>query len=388
MIKYLTTIAVVLYFNAASAQTEKSFVIKGTIKNANGKKIWLAKQGDHSEPIDSATLNSSGIFSLTMNAPEEARYHLMWKQNKNNGYFTFINDANLMNITGDMQDVKGFSVENSTINKEFKELSLFMDEQRTTYDSIVRKLDSLKINELLDARTVIDKYEMQLEKIQIQQQFEEIEIKQKDKLFSYLSGTSSPAFKWHILVALYHLPSVVSPNEIQYLLQQATKEYPQHKGLNSFAEAIKNIQKSYTDNQKQIGKSLPNIALPDTKNKMVSLSSFKGKYILLDFWASWCPPCRAENPHLLQVLKQFSNKIFTLVSISLDNHKNYWLEASIKDNITWTNLCDLKGMESPIAKQLNILSLPRNLLIDPQGAIIAINLYGEDLENKLKEVLK
>lgn len=378
MIKYLTTIAVVLYFNAASAQTEKSFVIKGTIKNANGKKIWLAKQGDHSEPIDSATLNSSGIFSLTMNAPEEARYHLMWKQDKNNGYFTFINDANLMNITGDMQDSKSFTVENSQLNNELKELTSFIDEKKTNYYSIYHKYDSLRSNKLLDSN-LKKSYILQLE---------DIEAEQKDKLFSYLSGTSSPAFKWHILVGLAHLPSVISPYEIQYLLQQATKEYPQHKGLRSFADAITNIKKSYLENQNQTGKPFPSFSLPNTKNKIVSLTDFKGKYILVDFWASWCKPCREENPHLAEILKQFLNKNFTIVSISLDDHKNYWLEASIKDNITWTNLCDLKGMESPIAKQLNILSLPRNLLIDPQGAIIAINLYGEDLENKLKEVLK
>lgn len=375
--KYLFTVALVFITIVVFAQNNQAFVIKGIIKNGNGRKIWLVKMGDHSEPMDSIMLNNMGVFTLTMNAPEEARYYITWEKNSDDNYFGFINDINLIVIKGDLKDKKSFNVENSKLNSAFRELNLFMNEQEIKYNSVIHKCDSLKTKKLLNENL----------KNSCVLQLEEIQFKQKDELFKYLSNTQSPAFKWHILVQLSHLGYVITFNEIEYLLQQAVKEYPQHKGLNNFAEAIANIKKSYLQNQSQIGQLLPNISLSDTKNKIVNLTDFKGKYFLLDFWASWCSPCRKENIHLTQILKQFSNKNFNVVGISLDDRRDYWLEASKKDHITWTNLSDLKGLESPAAKSLNVVSLPRNFLIDPQGTIIAVNLYGEALENKLKEVL-
>ena len=126
----------------------------------------------------------------------------------------------------------------------------------------------------------------------------------------------------------------------------------------------------------------------DTLGKPVSLSSFKGKYVLLDFWASWCGPCRAENPNVVKAFNQYKDKNFTILSVSLDQpgKQQAWLDAIHKDSLTWTHVSDLKFWDNAVAKQYGIQAIPQNLLLDPTGKIIAKNITGEELNKKLSEL--
>jgi peroxiredoxin len=128
----------------------------------------------------------------------------------------------------------------------------------------------------------------------------------------------------------------------------------------------------------------------DTLGNPVSLSSFKGKYVLVDFWASWCGPCRAENPNVVKAFNKYRDKNFTILSVSLDrpNAKEKWLKAIHDDGLAWNHVSDLKFWDNAVAKQYGIQAIPQNLLIDPQGKIIAKNLRGEELDQKLAEMLK
>jgi thiol-disulfide isomerase/thioredoxin len=119
----------------------------------------------------------------------------------------------------------------------------------------------------------------------------------------------------------------------------------------------------------------------------VSLSSFKGKYFLLDFWASWCGPCRRENPNVVKAYRQYHNKGFDILGVSLDDSKDDWLKAIKKDGLSWTQVSDLKGWKNEAATLYGIQGIPMNFLIDKEGKIIAKNLRGQDLEKRLAEVL-
>ncbi|HEY8398614.1 MAG TPA: TlpA disulfide reductase family protein [Flavihumibacter sp.] len=125
----------------------------------------------------------------------------------------------------------------------------------------------------------------------------------------------------------------------------------------------------------------------DPSGKPITLSMFRGKYVLVDFWASWCGPCRVENPNVVRAHDRFKSKNFTVLGVSLDNNRDKWLKAIADDRLDWTHVSDLKHWQNAVAVQYRVQSIPQNLLIDPNGIIIARNLRGEELQMKLCELL-
>jgi len=139
-----------------------------------------------------------------------------------------------------------------------------------------------------------------------------------------------------------------------------------------------------------IGHIAPDFTQNDTLNKPVSLASFRGKYVLIDFWASWCGPCRMENPNLVAMYEKYNRKGFQIVGISLDQPgaRDKWLAAIHKDGLTWPQLSDLQFWKNAVAEAYGIKAIPQNFLLDPSGKIIAKSLRGEELEKKLQEIYR
>lgn len=133
----------------------------------------------------------------------------------------------------------------------------------------------------------------------------------------------------------------------------------------------------------------PEVELNDTSGKPIKLSSLHGKFVLVDFWASWCLPCRQQNPKLVAAYKKYKNKGFTIYSISLDDSKASWVRAIAKDKLKWENqVCDFKGWKGPVCQQFGIKAIPSNYLLDKDGKVIATDLYDDALEKALKEKIK
>ena len=157
-------------------------------------------------------------------------------------------------------------------------------------------------------------------------------------------------------------------------------------GLQAIAQQLKN--KETFETTVAVGQPAPDFTQNDTAGHPVSLSSYRGKYVLLDFWASWCGPCREENPAVVLAYKKYHNKGFEILGVSLDQNEQSWKKAIRIDKLTWTHVSDLKYWNNAVAKVYGVQGVPQNFLIDPQGKIIARGLRGEELDKQLSEIYK
>jgi peroxiredoxin len=163
--------------------------------------------------------------------------------------------------------------------------------------------------------------------------------------------------------------------------EKLRKEWPGYAHARNFIDMVEKLKVT------AIGQPAPEISLPDTNGNIVKLSSLRGKYVLVDFWAKWCGPCRLENPNVVRVYNKYKDKGFTVFGVSLDRRKEDWLQAIQQDGLTWTHVSDLKYWQSEAAKTYNITGIPFSLLLDPNGIIIDKNLRGAALEKRIAGLL-
>jgi peroxiredoxin len=391
MRKIVSSVLLISLLASCKNKEAKSFTVSGILHNAPSKVVYIEESdvvNGKRQLKDSSVIAADGKFSISVNASKEAIYNLHL-QNDISQFVTVINDASKINIDVDFNKRTDFyNVTGSKASNSIKEyLAKITGMQRDRF-TIYFQIDSIRKNKG-DSLLAEDLNRKQAEISNGIKTYSQQAILQSDNsslalfiLSTYQGMARDPNFR----------VNGFADAEVVALLNEVLAKFPDRSDIAGIRNSMEaDIQKAIAAAPKPIwiGRQAPEISLPDTEGRTVKLSSFRGKYVLVDFWASWCGPCRRENPNVVEAYNRFRNKNFTILGVSLDRpgQKDAWIKAIVDDNLNWTHVSDLKFWQSEVVPVYQVSSIPFNVLVDPEGKVVAENLRGNALEQKLKEVL-
>ncbi len=363
--------AVCLALAACTAKKgDEAFHINGHFSDkAVGEKIYLRLMGEKVK-IDTAVVAADGSFSFQgkVNEPTIASIYLTPTQDENQPSLLLFAETGTIEIQAKSTRIDSASVKGGENNQALQavlkliggynaRLAVWSDSLKMLYES-----KQQVAFEALNARA------------------EQVQNEEKKAVADFIKANGKTV-------------------AAAYIAFQINSYNPKLENVSADYQALDPaIQKTYfgnklmeiMDNLKStsIGTKAPEFETTDLYGQKVSLSSFRGKYVLLDFWASWCGPCRQENPNVVKAYEQYKNKNFTILGVSLDEDKEAWQKAIANDKLTWHHASDLAGWQSKTAQLYSVQSIPANFLLDPDGKIIAKDLRGEALSEALASVLK
>lgn len=353
---------------------EQSFTVKGKVAKADPKAVvYLSYRTAGKSVKDSVAIkNGAFTFNGTVPGPTSAQLTLTHPgaAQKSADAITIYLDKSTVQLTA-KDSVKYAAVTGSAINEEFKKYS----EVIAGPEKVLKKLSvdwAASTNEQKENTTFrqgfSDRYKVaSAEKMKLQE--------------SYLA--SHPDSYFSLMALRETTENEEDPSKIEASFNKLSAGLKSSTAGQGLAKTIASLKAT------QIGALAPDFTQNDVNDKPVKLSDFRGKYVLLDFWASWCGPCRGENPNVVKAYQTYKDKNFTVLGVSLDmpGKKDNWLNAIKADGLEWTQVSDLQGWNNAASKMYGVKGIPQNYLIGPDGKIVGKNLRGEELQAKLKDIL-
>jgi len=362
-------------------------VIKGKLQNSSGEMIWLQDANSQKpQTIDSTKVNENGEFEFHSTIPAKGFYNLFLNQGN---FATLILDASeKINLTGDAKNLGyTYKTEGSADTKLFMDFNSWAMENRKKLSQIKQRQDSIQgvfqffMNQNKDPKKIDS-----LSKI-LEPGFNKLSeqtvalYKEGDNYAAAFIDKNPTSFADMAVLQLFSDKEASFPY-FEKVSMNMKKKFPEQKNLKPFYE--------YVDKMKRlsIGSDAPEIKLPSPEGKEIALSSLRGKIVMIDFWASWCGPCRKENPNVRNIYAKYHSKGFEVYSVSLDDNKASWMKAIADDQLPWTHVSELKKWQSAVVPLYDIKGIPMTILLDKEGKIVAKNLRGEQLAEKVAELVK
>lgn len=371
-----TVFSLFIFFLILSCNQENNNIISvaGTIQNGALKKIQLLSFGNENAPIilDTTTIDKNGKYQLKSLANGEELYAIIVDGANE---IWFVNDTKEININADYNAYKKYEVQGSISSQKLHQFIIIYDSLLTIKKNVLANIDTLIKNKATDSTINIAKAEEKITSSLI-----------KDYALTSINKTQSPALKYFYLFYA-HKTKAIDENEGYKLITIACNEFPLNNQLNGLKSQLYEVVKS---NPKLflINEAAANFKYVDTSNVNISLATFKGKYLLIDFWESNCTNYRKQTAFEIETYKLYKDKKFEILGICFDTLKTTWQKSIKQDSLFWTQVRDTIGLKSEIAKKYFVASVPYNVLINPQGKIIATDIWKEELREKLKSLLQ
>ncbi|GAA4298115.1 TlpA disulfide reductase family protein [Nibribacter koreensis] len=350
-----------------AVDTENSYRISGKINNMTTGKVYLDELGEQSfSPKDTAEIKQDGTFVMEGRVNEPAIYKLGFENKEG---IMLVVDNKSIEVTADSGKIATtYKVTGSPDSELIQQLNTIMQGMQEGVT---------KLNERYQAAAQAGQ---EAEMLKIQQEFMTVQKGSQDKLKQMIKANPGS------VVSVYASTNILNlEEEFPFVDSMSTvfkEKLPNSRYTKSLEDRLSGMRTT------AIGSVAPDIKLASPAGAEVALSSLRGKYVLIDFWASWCGPCRKENPNVVRMYNIYKDKGFEIFGVSLDQDRAKWLKAIEVDKLTWPHVSDLKGWESSAAALYGITAIPQTILLDKEGKIIAKNLRGPALEEKLASLMK